>query len=524
MTDADAPSQKLPFPIRPITPSNQESKPASSAPSVPAIPLPPALVIPSSVSKRVVSPEVIPTGEMPPPISARQTASNNVSSEPIAPANPVIPEVPLIQEKEAHSIPEFENLPFGHSLKTKTNKNNGNFYTTPSLFKKAVVNAKESTPELIEHQEELINTHRKWKLPTIIMGVLMIIALIVIIILYSGQMGVAGTLIGAGAALVPFALIFATIWWIGRFNPLPWALRIGAFFWGIGLSILTTLGLSFLGEQIFGPVNSLLELVAVQAPITEEFSKGLGLIIIALLFKRYITGPIDGLVIMSLSALGFAFTENIQYLSGAYAETGGGVQGMISLGFTWYARAILSPFAHIMFSAIMGLIVGYAIMRGFNKWIMVLLTIAVYPVAVALHALWNGSSVLGGEDWALFYVLIEVPLFIAIVWYVIWLRQSNITTTYRRVHAFAVDGWFEEYEVDALTTMEGRQRLKRWARTQSDTVAVTARTLMQQVIELNNISNLISLTKKEDKRDKLIVDEKKLLYRIGKNKKMLIDV
>src|SRR5699024_4669870 len=51
----------------------------------------------------------------------------------------------------------------------------------------------------------------------------------------------------------------------------------------------------------------------VQAPVVEEAMKSAGLLGLLIWGRRYISGPLDGVVYAALIAGGFAFTENILY-------------------------------------------------------------------------------------------------------------------------------------------------------------------------------------------------------------------
>ncbi|MGL1654814.1 PrsW family glutamic-type intramembrane protease, partial [Vibrio parahaemolyticus] len=81
----------------------------------------------------------------------------------------------------------------------------------------------------------------------------------------------------------------------------------------------------------------------VQAPIVEEIAKGLGLLLLYAGARRYLDGPVDGIVYGALIGAGFAFTENIQYFAVSFIE--GGTVQVVSV---FFLRAVLSPFAHVM--------------------------------------------------------------------------------------------------------------------------------------------------------------------------------
>jgi RsiW-degrading membrane proteinase PrsW (M82 family) len=130
--------------------------------------------------------------------------------------------------------------------------------------------------------------------------------------------------------------------------------------------------------QVFGTV--------VGAPVVEEIAKGTGVLLIFLLRRRAVDGPVDGIVYAAVVAAGFAFTENVLYF----------VQYREALSQVFVARAIYSPFAHVTFTACTGIALGLASRRSAAAWVVL------FPVglvaAMALHALWNGSAVLGASD------------------------------------------------------------------------------------------------------------------------------
>ena len=97
----------------------------------------------------------------------------------------------------------------------------------------------------------------------------------------------------------------------------------------------------------------------VQAPIVEEFAKGLGVFLIFLTARRAFDGPVDGVVYGALVGAGFAFTENIQYFAISFIEG-----GVVDVTTTFFVRGILSPFAHVMFTSITGFALGLAARRG----------------------------------------------------------------------------------------------------------------------------------------------------------------
>jgi len=177
-----------------------------------------------------------------------------------------------------------------------------------------------------------------------------------------------------------FAVVLAVFVWFDRLEPEPWQERIHAVLWGATVAIL-----------VAGTVNSLVgvalgevAMVVVSAPVVEELVKGVG--VLYAVRRKKLDGVIDGVVYAGWVAAGFAVVENIQYFVQA-AEAG-------VLAPVLILRGVLAPFAHPLFTIWIGVFVGRAVVRGRNP---VIGALPGYLIAVLLHALWNGSSLMGQQ-------------------------------------------------------------------------------------------------------------------------------
>lgn len=280
-------------------------------------------------------------------------------------------------------------------------------------------------------------------------------------------LGPAAFVICAILALVPLAVVITAITIIDRWEPEPRPALWFAFLWGAAASIAIALIVDF-GVQVAVAVasdgqstTSDLWGSVIQAPIVEEGAKAVGVLILLLFFRKQFDGPVDGLVYGATVAAGFAFTENILYFGQALIESGG-----VGLGFTFVLRGIMSPFAHVMFTACTGVALGFAARRkGFLKGVGIFF--AGLVLAMALHALWNGSSfvVEGLDGFFLVYFVVQVPLFALAVVFVVLLRKSEAKLTRARLTEYAEAGWFSAAEVDMLSSGAGRRQARRWAHT-----------------------------------------------------------
>ena len=290
---------------------------------------------------------------------------------------------------------------------------------------------------------------------------LALVMLFVLAYLFVG-LGPAGVIIGGVMALVPLTIVFWGIRWIDRWEPEPRGALVFAFLWGAGVSVLIALivdaeiqnviaaaGLGEFGVEFFG--------AAIQAPIVEEFGKGLGVLLLFFAVRRHFDGPVDGIVYSAWVAGGFAFTENILYFGSELMSSNGG--GTVEV---FFIRGIMSPFAHVMFTAFIGAAIGYAAQRP--GWIrgIVAFIIGLIP-AVLLHAFWNGVLFFVNDFYG-YYLLVQVPMFLVAVWLVTLLRKQERRVTLERLTEYAQVGWLHPDEVAMLSSPGGRRAAMVWAR------------------------------------------------------------
>lgn len=275
-------------------------------------------------------------------------------------------------------------------------------------------------------------------------------------------LGTAAFVICGILAPVPLAICAWGIRWIDRWEPEPRAAKWFAFLWGAGMSVAVTLllgpgvitllsaALSTTTADVVGPV--------IQAPLVEEFAKGLAVLILAFTRRSQFDGPVDGIVYAWLTAAGFAFTENILYFGSAVMDGGIGA----GLGGIFVVRGLLSPFAHVMFTAALGFSIGYALRCGRTPWVLPAFILGLIP-AIAGHMLWNGGLTVLFDNFLVFYFLLQVPLFAAAFICLFFLRRAERRLTRRRWNDYADTGWFTAVEVAMLATREGRSSALAWA-------------------------------------------------------------
>jgi hypothetical protein len=198
--------------------------------------------------------------------------------------------------------------------------------------------------------------------------------------------------------------------------------------------------------------------------LVEEFGKGLAVWVLFWVGRQRLDGPIDGVVYAAWSAAGFAFSENILYF-GQAISVGGDV-----FVETFVVRGLMSPFAHVMFTALIGYSLGRAAERGVRGLGVGAFLVGFIP-AVLLHALWNGALFVVTSFYGYFFV-VQVPLFIGAVWLVWWLRNQKARILLEQLRFYVQSGVILDQELGFLTTARGRAVALAWAKARGLTAAL----------------------------------------------------
>ncbi len=242
--------------------------------------------------------------------------------------------------------------------------------------------------------------------------VVLLLAGLLTLLLIGVEVGPVALATGLLLAVLPVPIYVGLALFVDRFEPEPPHLLAWAFFWGATGATLIALMVNSAGQALvgsaFGSAVGELYGASLSAPVVEEASKAVVLLAIYRWRRAEFDGVLDGIVYASMVGLGFAFTENILY----YARTA--LEGGVPLAAVFFVRGILAPFAHPVFTALTGVGLGIAALRG-SPWRRALPAVGLLG-AMILHSLWNTSAGLGGGLGLLtVYVLIMFPVFLALL-------------------------------------------------------------------------------------------------------------
>ena len=276
--------------------------------------------------------------------------------------------------------------------------------------------------------------------------------------LLQGVLGPAVFVFAAILALVPLGIVIAGIRWLDSWEPEPASATWFAMGFGAAVAVLLALVVDdIIGVRVASDQRlDLFVGAAIQAPIVEEVGKGLAVLILFWWGRRRIDGPIDGVVYAAWAAAGFAFTENILYFGQALAAADGQILG------TFVGRGLMSPFAHLMFTAFVGYSLGRAAEKGVRGLALGPFILGLIP-AIALHALWNGALFFVTSFYTYFF-LVQVPLFLGLIAWVAWLKRQKGAVLETHLFHYGKLGWLHSSEIAFLSDAGVRKQARAWAK------------------------------------------------------------
>jgi protease PrsW len=279
---------------------------------------------------------------------------------------------------------------------------------------------------------------------------------LIVLLLIGFENGPVALLVGMVFATIPVPIYVMLVLWIDRYESEPGWLLGTAFCWGALVAVFIAFVFNTAGEVAVAVMtqserSAMTAGAVLFAPIVEESAKATILFVIFFWKKDEFDGVIDGIVYASMVALGFAMTENIQYYGRALLQAGGA-----GLTVTFIVRGAMAPFSHPLFTSMTGIGLGLS-RQSNNQAVKVITPILGLVVAMAMHAIWNGSAALGGGViFLLTYIVIMVPAFLILLVVIIFsLRREG-----RIVREFLLPdfqrGMLNQREYDQLCSVTKR--------------------------------------------------------------------
>jgi RsiW-degrading membrane proteinase PrsW (M82 family) len=296
---------------------------------------------------------------------------------------------------------------------------------------------------------------------TIVVAIVMLLCAVLMgfILLLSGAPTALVT--GMVLASIPVAPLIASYLWLDRYEPEPRSLLVLGLGWGAFVATAAALLLQMFEPVIFRTTDAFLGTII--APITEEGAKGLFILLLLFYRRQELDGILDGIVYAGMVGIGFAFTENILYLTSAYMGSDGQTGGLGGAVGLFVVRCVFGPFAHPFFTAFTGIGIGIAVGSP-RKVVRVLAPLGGYIVAVAAHASWNASLMFdGGRNAVATYVFLMVPAFLLLLGFAVWSRRREGQVLTEALNDCAQRGFLDAAEVPWLARIPARRFARRYA-------------------------------------------------------------
>jgi RsiW-degrading membrane proteinase PrsW (M82 family) len=186
--------------------------------------------------------------------------------------------------------------------------------------------------------------------------------------------------------LIPALGINILVNYMDRFEREPWFLRLSAFLWGaiiaIPFALLIERKVDATLQNLLGPGTSDVlrsVLKGLNAGVTEETIKGLGLLLLFLILRDEFDNVTDGIVYGALIGAGFAMVENFRYFALDFKQFP---------AFLIVYRIILGWPNHSIFTVCFGAALGY-LRHTRVRWRQILIPLLGYLCAVGLHSFFD---------------------------------------------------------------------------------------------------------------------------------------
>ncbi len=262
------------------------------------------------------------------------------------------------------------------------------------------------------------------------------------------------------------ALFYSVLFvWLDRFraqNPLIWLLVFG---WGACASVWISLIINtWAGEMMnttgADPDAGVRPAIFI-APFVEEASKATVLFLLLILYRNRFIGRFSVVSMAGLSAVGFAFTENIIYYARVVvfatnsievADPAKAIEEIVLL------RGVYTSFGHPLFTTMTGL--GLAVALGArSKWVRVTAPLAGFLLAAGGHMLFNAVASLNPPEASMpqYYIVLGLVIVLAL-WLVISIF-SHAQLIRERLIDFRRSGWLEDRDVIVFSSPFKRIKL-----------------------------------------------------------------
>jgi RsiW-degrading membrane proteinase PrsW (M82 family) len=275
-------------------------------------------------------------------------------------------------------------------------------------------------------------------------------------------------LIASSVALLPTVPYLALFKFLDRNGQIPLKNYLACFVWGASVGCGFSAVMNGLAQEFFsnlaGQATVDLMTATFVAPFVEESTKGLAVLVVFLILQDEFDNAVAGMILGAAAGLGFALVENCVYDSLFL------VQGK-DLGEFFYNgtfRALTCALVgHPVYTSMTGLGFGLAREWGKKSAARFLVPPLGWALAVAMHALWNGSAgvliplvfqdnvIAGRIALGVFVGGGSLVFFLSALTYSLWKERRVLLD---HLSDEVAKGFIEPEELDNFRSLFGRER------------------------------------------------------------------
>lgn len=272
-------------------------------------------------------------------------------------------------------------------------------------------------------------------------------------------------------ALPTFGSYLLLFWLLDKWRPMPWYFKYLSMIWGAGVAVFLSFIINSWAARLISQMASLADPLsdgrssAFSAPFVEEATKAIVVLLIAIVARYRLVSVLQTVCLCGLSAIGFAFVENIVYYYRYYLLLTVN-QSMPDVGAEMHqivlTRGLYTSFGHPLFTACFGIGLFYGIHTR-AKTVRVLAPLTGFGFAALGHMLFNGFlTVLGSDEQSITMTLlykIAIGLVICLAVYLLFslLKQGQILTY--RIVDLAQMGWLNARDALVFNNLYKRRKL-----------------------------------------------------------------
>lgn len=289
-----------------------------------------------------------------------------------------------------------------------------------------------------------------------------------------------------------YTLLFV---WLDRFrgqNVLVWLLTFG---WGAAISTWVSIYINTWAGRMMSTTDANSDMgsraAVFSAPFVEEAAKATILFLLLILVRTQVVSRLSIVALSGLSAVGFAFVENIIYYARVWMysthtiEVGDPVEAMMEIVLL---RGVYTSFAHPLFTMLTATGMSVA-MSSRSKIVRVVAPLAGFLASVAGHMLFNGaSSTRDVGSLMIPWIMALVLVLITVISLVISVAQQAKLIRVR-LEDYHRAGWLSQRDTEVFSQPFTRMRLLLVAAFRGPRMWWRTATLMRRVTQLAYLRN-----------------------------------